>query len=182
MGGGGGWGGGGWGGVGGWGWWWGRWGAGMRSRGGGCRVKTGARIYGRPVNSLFQTVFDVGVVAQAAQPALQFLVDLALAQRVARLTANDVGRVVVLTPLEHLCDMPAEAALEGLADLACLQCIARGLKERIELAAAGGRDGVFRFAAGQFREIRAPQDLLAQFTELPLGLLVAHELVRPDQD
>src|SRR3569623_2612219 len=158
----------------------------MRSRGGGCRVKTGARIYGRPVNSLFTSVFDVGVVAQAAQPALQFLVDLALAQRVARLTANDVGRVVVLTPLEHLCDMPAEAALEGLADLACLHCIARGLQARIALAgagpaalaAAGGRAGVFRLAAGQIREIRAPQALLAQFTELPLGLIDARELDR----
>src|SRR3569833_2609716 len=117
----------------------------MRSRGGGCRVKTGARLYGRPVNSQFQAVFDVGVVAQAAQPALQFLVDLALAQRVARLTANDVGRVVVLTPLEHLCDMPAEAALDGLADLAFLQCIDRGLKERGGRAGAGPAGG----AAGQ---------------------------------
>src|SRR3569833_4564753 len=109
----------------------------MRSRGGGCRVKTGARKCGRPVNSLFQTVFDVGVVAQAAQPALQFLVDLALAQRVARQTANDVGRVVVLTPLEHLCEMPAEAALEGLAALACHHCIDRAMKGRIALAGAG---------------------------------------------
>src|SRR5690606_25879893 len=64
-----------------------------------------------------ELVLDVGAVAQLAQPVLVALLDAPLAQRLARLLAQPVGRALVGAPLDDLDQVHAEGRAHGIAQL-----------------------------------------------------------------
>src|SRR3569623_1447801 len=140
--------------------------------------------------SIGEMIFDMGCGAQTREPGLQLFVDFALAESIARLVADEIGGVVVLTPLEYLHDVPAEIALEGRAHLVGVKSIHRFLKTRIELtrtgpaevAAVGGRRRVFRLGMGELTEIRALLYLLTQRVEARLGGGIAGKFIGFEQD
>src|SRR5208282_2832164 len=96
--------------------------------------------------------FDEGIVPQATQPQLGFLIRLAFADGGKGALPAHVRGAVVAARTEHLRDMPAVAGLEGLADLVVLQvgdCLAEFRHERAgprpaQVPAVGGRTRILR--------------------------------------
>ena len=110
---------------------------------------------------VFKTVFDVGAVAQLAQPVLVGFFGLASLDFLTRLQARGLTAHVLAAALDYLDQVPAEGGLGRLADLAGLEFVHGFFEFRhgvtrthpAEVAALGG-GAVFRVLAGEFLEMK----------------------------
>src|SRR5438105_10164437 len=78
--------------------------------------------------ALVDLVFDVRAIARLPDELLKLLLALALPQRLARLLATSFQRDVLLAPIEHLDQVPAERRAHRLRHLVDVELVHRALE------------------------------------------------------
>src|SRR6266513_824232 len=132
----------------------------------------------------FEPHFNVGAVAQLAQPFLIGLVTLSIENSFPRLDALAFGGHVRGTPLEHLNKMPSERSLDGLAYIHRFQLRKTPLEFRHGIAridpakvSTPRSRAVVRIQAGELGEVHAVYDAFPQAEQLPLCFVLGNEIV-----
>src|SRR6185437_5807506 len=139
--------------------------------------------------SVVELVFDIRSIAKLADEFLELLVALALADRAARFLPAALLRHVLLAPLEHLDEMPAERRADRLRDFVHRQLVHSVLE--IRHGVAGGKPSevtafrarrILRVRARELLEARAGDEALAQAVDSRLRIGLGRLLVDFDED
>src|SRR5450432_2066905 len=140
-------------------------------------------------STIVEADFHVRAIPDLAHPRLERFLRLALTDCKLRFRALALGADVLLAPLEHLDDMPAEGRAYRCRNLIEGELVHRLLEfrngvarvEPTQIATLGSR-GVFRVELRHVLELGTGIEAVLDTVYLDLGIRLGHEFIDPNED